>query len=133
MPVKGATAVKSYLKKISADIEGPKTVQALNHVLDTGIASAVYYAPVEYSTLVNSRRKEVVQTSSGWRGIAGFYVDYASYLEYNTNWSPRPPDKKEGPDWNPSARPGFLKYGFENEQSKRLIDSGVEAIYKGGL
>lgn len=133
MSVKGATAVRSYLKKISADIEGPKTVQALNYVLQTGMASAVYYAPIEYGTLVNSRRQEVTQTSSGWRGVAGFYVAYASYLEFNPDWSPRPPDKKAGPSWNSRARPGFLKYGFENEQSKRLIDSGVEAIYKGGL
>lgn len=133
MPVKGATAVKSYLRTIKADIEDKKTVQALNAVLQIGMASAVYYAPIEYGTLVNSRRQNVERNGSNWRAVGGFYVAYASYLEYNPDWSPRPPEQKAGPAWNARARPGFLKYGFENPDSQRQIDMTLEAIYKGGL
>ena len=133
MPVKGATAVKRYLSTIRSDIEEKKTVQALTAVGQIGMASAVYYAPIEYSTLVNSRRQGVSMVGGKWTFTGGFYVEYASYLEYNPNWSPRPPDKKAGPGFNPRARPGFLKYGFENNQSKRQMNAVLQSIYKGGL
>lgn len=129
MAVTGASEVRRRLQNISSEIENKRTVQALNAVGQIGMASAVRYAPIEYSTLVNSRKSKVTKDGGGWAFIGGFYVNYAAYLEFNPNWSPRPVDQKKGPAWNPRARPGFLNYGFTNQQSQKAMKKAAERIY----
>lgn len=117
-----------------------KALQFINAATSVGAASAKFYAPVAYSVLVNSQKVDVSESLKGIRGTVGFYVDYAKYLEgdenHTPNWKPKRPPKygsKNGRSpamaWNAQARPGFLKYGFENNSTQSQIDE-LRSIFK---
>jgi hypothetical protein len=87
------------------------------------------WAPVAYSTLVNSQNITVKVNGETVSGKVGFYVDYAKYLETNENWKPKKPPKygKAGSGkanaWNANATPHFLQKGFENPEPQREIEA----------
>jgi hypothetical protein len=99
-----------------------------------GATWSKYWAPVAYSALVNSQKVTITSTVSKVTGIVGFYVDYAKYLENGNNWKPKAPRKygsaKRGIPaanaWNPQAKPGFLKAGFEDPQPQAEIKSALK-------
>lgn len=130
MPVVGSTALRNNLRRFRDDIKDKKTAQAITAVMQVGMANAVRHAPIEYSVLVNSRFQDLKRGGYGWYGEAGFNVSYAVYLEKNENWSPRAPEDKAGPAWNPNAKPHFTRDGFESPSAKRQIGKTLEAVYK---
>lgn len=101
-----------------------------------GAASSKSYAPVAYSTLINSQNISITVNGEKINATVGYYVNYAKALETG-NWKPKPPpkygNKKKGRPaanaWNSKARPGFLKYGFENQSTINQINS-LKAIFK---
>jgi hypothetical protein len=118
MPAKpgkgGANVVRNY-KRVVGKMTGPRTESAMAKVLSIGMTGAKELAPLEYGPLINSAFRRTEKTQYGLRGVAGFAVGYAIYLHQNPNWSPRPPDKKTGPAWNPNATPKFLERGFTDK------------------
>lgn len=131
MPVVGGVALRNNLKKFRNDIKDKKTVQALVAVAQVGIGNAVRFAPIEYSTLVNSRFIErPVRENNGWSLTAGFNVNYAVYLETRENWKPRPVSEKKGPGANMKAKPHFLRDGFQSPEARRQIAKTLQAVYK---
>lgn len=129
MPVTNANQVKSKMRQTFKDIADNKAPQFVHAVISIGAAESKFYAPVEYSTLVNSQMMNVTQSGSQIIGEVSFNTDYAAYLEFNQNWKPRPVGDKKGPAWNPNARPGFLRWGFESPESQRAIEQ-AEKIFK---
>ena len=129
MPVTGVSKLKSNMKQTFRDIEEKKAVQFVNAVLSIGAAESREFAPVEYSTLVNSQLMEVDKSSFGVKGSLSYNTSYAAYLENNTKWKPRPIEKKKGPAWNPKATPHFLQKGFESSQSRAAIKRAID-IFK---
>ncbi len=113
--------LRSNMSQIFTDIDKKKSKQFVTAVLTIGWNESKEYAPVEYSTLVNSVRMEVDQTSSLVTGELSYNTKYAAYLENNENWKPKPVTEKAGPAWNPNATPHYLQKGFESSQSKTAI------------
>lgn len=74
------------------------------------------YTPVEYGILQNSQYRVVEGTQSGYRVRVGYTAKYAAAL-HDTFWSPRPPDQKAGPAWNPNASPKFLARAGNEEKT----------------
>lgn len=81
------------------------------------------YTPVEFSMLVNSQYRVVEAKPNGYRVKVGYTQEYAAPLHERTNWSPRPPDQKLGPAWNPNAKPKFLTMAAEEtrETQRRIV------------
>ena len=71
---------------------------------------ALEYTPVEYGMLANSQFRDIRDNGAGgFTARIGCTANYAAALHERTNWSPRPPEMKDGPAWNPRAKPGFLR------------------------
>lgn len=129
MPVKGIKEVKAKVGKIFADIHEKKAVQFTNAVLSIGQAHSMELAPVEHSLLVNSILKNVDVTPSGVDGALSYNTAYAARLEFKEDWKPVPPEQKDGPAWNPNAKPHYLKRGFEDAESQASIKQAFK-IFK---
>ena len=67
---------------------------------------------------------------SGIRGIAGFSAAYAIYLHQKTDWSPRRPEEKAGPGYNPNAEPKFLERGFTDRDQVAMMKKAIGSSYK---
>lgn len=74
---------------------------------------ALEFTPVEFSLLVNSQDRQTMAIPGGYRVSVVYTQNYAAALHNRDDWKPRPPDQKEGPAWNPKARPEFLAHGAE--------------------
>ena len=75
------------------------------------------YTPVEYSLLINSQYRRVDAYPNRYTVSVGYTQDYAAALHNRKDWSPRPPDAKQGPAWNPDAKPGFLTLGADETRT----------------
>ncbi len=100
-----------------------KAQQFVQSVAITGAGWAKQFAPIEYGTLINSQDIRLMQSVNNVYATVGFYTNYAVYLETNKDWRPRPSSEKAGPGYNPDARPGFLKYGFEGPEAQADIQN----------
>ena len=130
MPVTGVNKVKSNMKKILKDISDKKAVQFINAVVSIGASQSKEFAPLEYGTLVNSMFTDVGRLADGSViGSVSYMANYAAYLEFNTNWSPRPINMKAGPATNMAATPHFLRRGFEEPESTAAINK-AKSIFK---
>lgn len=129
MPVKGVNEVKRNMKQVFKDISSKKAVQFVTAVVNIGASESKEFAPVEYSTLVNSQVTEVDAKPGGVVGTVSFNTDYAAFLENNEKWKPRPVNAKKGTAWNPKATPHFLQKGFESTQSQTAINKAKD-IFK---
>lgn len=140
MPAKPGGApsdVKRNYAQVVGRMTGPKTEAAMAKVLSIGITGAKELAPLEYGTLMNSAFRRIEKTPTGILGVAGFAggmtqdgFNYAYYLHENTNWSPRRPENKKGPAWNPDAEPKFLEKGFISPQQMTLIQQAIRSSYE---
>jgi hypothetical protein len=136
MPVKVTNNMKRFRKQVEK-----RSVQFVASAISVGATWSKFYAPVAYSTLVNSQQTRTFQTFDGVSGSVSFSVSYAIHLEGTdtspANWSPKKPPKygneKRGIPranaWNPNAKPGFLKAGFEDPQPQAEIDR-LKTIFK---
>ena len=137
MPIKKggkAKAMQQYTAYVGR-MAGPKTKAAMTKVLSAGMTNAKEYAPVEYGTLVNSAFRRIEGSKeAGWTGYCGFAVHYALYLTgtdtYTPLWKPVAPENKEGPGWNPFAKPRFLQLGFTGPLAKEEIQRIIRESYK---
>ncbi len=129
MPITGVKAVKQNMKRIFKDINDKKAPQFVNAVLSIGQAHSMELAPIEFSTLVNSVIRDVDVSGMRISGTLSYNTKYASALEFRMDWKPLPPDQKLGPAWNPNAKPGFLRKGFNDQESRNLIKK-AEDIFK---
>jgi len=133
MPAKAGKGGKQLKRKYAVFVgkmTGPRTESAMAKVLSIGMTGAKELAPLEYGTLINSAFRRIEYTPHGIRGVAGFTAAYAIYLHENRNWSPRPPDKKTGPGWNPNAKPKFLERGFTDPDQRALMQKAIGSSYK---
>lgn len=130
MSLKGFSSLVSNLESFSKDIEVKKPVQTINAILQVASAISVQYAPVEYSVLINSRRQRVDNVGGKIVGVFGYYTDYAAYLNFSPDWSPRPPERKAGPSWNPNATMGFIQKGFESSEARAQIQKVITEVNK---
>lgn len=134
MPAKGMQAVRSKLAKVFEDIAGPMTEQTLTEILIIGGGYADTLTPIATSTLVNSRYRELKQTSDGWTGRYGYTAAYAAAVHDKPGTLkgqnvPRNPaslgnvwDGGLGPN---SAEPDFLRKGFERDGLADIKDAIV--------
>lgn len=125
MPVNGVKSVQANYRKVIRQISQDKAQSTL---IQIGVIAAGYakrFTPIEYNTLVNNQFRDVSVTPRGWRLTVGYVAAYAAALEIRTDWQPRPPEMKEGPAWNPNAKPGFLQAGFEDSQPKGQIENAI--------
>lgn len=81
------------------------------------------YVPVEYGLLANSQYREVRDNGAGgYFARIGYTADYAAALHERKDWSPRPHEMKQGPAWNPRAKPSYLTAaGEETKVTVRRI------------
>lgn len=130
MPVTGANKIKSRMKSFVGDVTNKKSLQFINAVgAQAGILSKEK-APLEFGTLHNSQRFDVVKGAGYIKGTLSYNTMYASILNDGIfKWKPRPPDKKAGSAWNPNATMRFLEYPFESSNGKAMINKYLE-IFK---
>lgn len=74
-------------------------------------------APVEYSILINSQYRRLDAYPTRYTVSIGYTADYAAALHNRKDWSPRPPDQKAGPAWNPNAQPGWLTWAGDTTRT----------------
>lgn len=129
MPVTGASAVRKNMRAIFKDIEEKKAVQFVTAVVSIGASQSKQWAPLEYGDLINSQYQTTTKSGNGVIGEVGFIANYAAFLEFRNDWSPRPESMKEGPSANLNATPHFLRRGFEDPESVKLIDQAAN-IFK---
>lgn len=132
---KGGNQLKRKYAAYVGRMTGPRTEEAMTLVLSIGIGYAKEYAPLEYGTLINSAFRRIEKKPfGGFRGIAGFAVNHAVYLNGDAThtplWKPRPPEDKSGPGWNPFATPRFLDLGFTGPIPKPEIQEAIRNSYK---
>lgn len=97
--------------KMPRDIE-----RALTTVGVVVANKALEYTPVEFSLLVNSQYQILSVSPNSYSVRVGYTQDYAAPLHERKDWSPRPPGVKDGPAWNPSAKPKFLTSAAKEER-----------------
>lgn len=140
MPAKSGRGAKDVNKNYAAFVgkmTGHKTQAATAKVLVIGMTRAKELAPVEYNDLAGSAYHRVTKGANGVQGVGGFLAgitkdgfNYALKLHNTRNWSPRRPEDKEGPAWNPDASPFFLKRGFTDPDQKALMLRAIKTEMK---
>ena len=130
MPVVGANQIKARMKSFVSDVSTKKSLQFVNSVVAQAGILSKEKAPLEFGTLHNSQRVDVVKNAAGVKGTLSYNTLYASILnDGKYKWKPRAPANKKGPAWNPNATPHFLEYGFESPEGKANIQKYLE-IFK---
>ena len=114
-------ATAKSIKKQIADINKRSAVlftKTIPKKIERGLTASLVvvgnkaneYVPLEFGLLVNSQFKEIRGNGAGgYTARIGYTANYAAALHERTNWSPRPPEMKDGPAYNPRAKPGFLR------------------------
>ena len=126
MPVKGTNTVKRNMRQTFKDISEKKAHQFVTTVLSIGYTASLEHAPIEYSNLINSVTMMTDTSAGRTSGEVRYNASYAAYLEFNETWKPRPVGMKDGPAWNPNAKPHFLRDGFESSESQAAIKRATE-------
>lgn len=121
MPLKGVSQVRSRYQAVIKDIAETKTIKVVAAIVATGAAWAKLYTPLDTSALINSQRKSVSQSGSAIVGKVWYSQDYAVWLETKDTWKPI---KKK------TAKPHFLKSGFEDEGPQSEINEIIRNGYK---
>lgn len=140
MPAKPGKSAKDVNRAYSVFVggmTGPKTKAAITKVMVVGMTYAKDHAPVEYSTLINSAYRRTEGSAPDFMGVCGFAggasdkgFNYALYLHEKKNWSPRSPNRKSGPAWNPNATSNYLADGFTLPKQKTMINKVLGSEYK---
>ena len=122
MPLKGVEKVRGRYQALIKEISGPRTLKVVNDILSKGAAYAKLYTPVDKTFLINSQRKKATDLGSGVVvGRVWYSQEYAIWLETRDHWTPR---KK------PTAKPHFLKSGFEDPEPQADIKDIIKQWYK---
>lgn len=122
MPLKGVEKVRGRYQALIKEISGPRTLKVVNTIIATGAAYAKLYTPTDTNALINSQRKKVTELGSGVVvGRVWYSKEYALWLETRDHWTPR---KKA------TAKPHFLKLGFEDPEPQADIKDIIKQWYK---
>lgn len=121
MPLKGVSRVRSSYSRVIRDITTRRSRLVVSAIIATGAAWAKMYTPVDTSALINSQRRLTSNEGSAVVGRVWYSQDYATWLENSDKW--RPIKKK-------SAKPHFLKSGFEDEGPVSEINEIIRNGYK---
>ena len=121
MPLKGVSQVRGRYAATIKDIAENKTMKVVTAIVATGSAWAKLFTPLDTSALINSQRKSVSQSGGAIVGKVWYSQDYAVWLETKDTWKPR---KKK------SAKPHFLRSGFEDEGPQSEIKEIIRNGYK---
>lgn len=125
MPLKGVSQVRGRYSQVIREITGPTTVKVIVAIVSVGAAWSKLYVPVDTAALINSQRKAVGRSGAGQGstvvGRVWFQQNYAVWLEENPNWKP---NKKK------TAKPHFLRSGFEDEGPQSEIKEIIRNGYK---
>jgi len=121
MPIKGVSAVRANYSRVINEVSGPKTVKVVAAIVSIGAGYAKLFTPVDTSALINSQRKSVSQSGGAIVGKVWYSQEYSVWLETKSNWTPR---KKK------TAKPHFLKSGFEDEGPQSEINEIIRNGYK---
>lgn len=127
MPVK----VTNNFPKFKTTVE-KKAAQFIIAAAGVGAKWSRYWAPIEFSRLVNSQRIDTFAQGTEFIGRVSFDTKYAIFLEKNPKWKPRPVELKKGPAANMRAKPGFLRAGFEDHEPQREIQLLKSKVFKIG-
>jgi len=127
--IRGVKTIKSNMRSVAIDVTNNKTIQFVNAVgAQAGILSKDK-APMEYGTLHNSQRFDVVSGQGYVVGTLSYNTMYASILNNGIyKWRSRPPERKAGPAWNPNATTHFLEYGFESKEAVMMISKFLKVF-----
>lgn len=121
MPAHGLPQVRRGMSVLLRDISETKTRRAVAAIVSTGAGYAKLWTPVDTAALINSQRKSVKSEGGAIVGRVWYTQHYAYWLEHNPNWTGR---KK------PSARPGFLRLGFEDSAPQAVIKRILDGVYR---
>ena len=128
MPLKGVSQVRGRYQAVIKDIAENKTMKVIVAIVAEGAANAKNFTPVDTSTMVNSQRKSFERGGTAVIGTVGYYsgfsktgFSYQMHLETTDNWKPT---KKA------SAKPHFLRSGFEDPDSQEAIKNIIRNGYK---
>ena len=122
MPLKGVSQVRGRYAATIKDITENKTMKVVTAIVATGASYAKLYTPIDTSALINSQRKKVSEMGSGVVvGRVWYSQEYALWLETRDHWTPR---KKA------TAKPHFLKLGFEDPEPQADIKDIIKQWYK---
>ena len=114
---KQVAAIQNNAKRVIKDKIPLNIERALTAVGVVVANKAQEYTPIEYGLLQNSQYRLIEATPTSYRVKVGYTANYAAPLHDRTDWSPRPPDQKAGPAWNPRAKPRFLYSAAEEEMT----------------
>lgn len=121
MPLKGVSQVRGRYQAVIKGITETKTMKVVTAIVATGASWAKLYTPVDISTLINSQRKRVRPENGVVVGRVWYEAEYAVWLETKDTWKPI---KKK------TAKPHFLKSGFEDEGPQSEINEIIRNGYK---
>lgn len=112
-----ASGVKESISQLNAvinDIQGRKSVRAIQSAILIGGTRAALYTPIDTSTLLNSQYREMFVNGSRITGRVGYSANYAVYVH-----DPNYPMKFR----RATAQKEFLYKGFEDERA--TIDQAI--------
>lgn len=143
MPVRGLEQAIRRTNDIERDIAEVRAERGITAALITGQAFASMLTPVDTSFLINSQYRSVKTESGRVIGAVGYTSLYAAAVHGMSGKLKGQPrghfgKTKDGVEfgggtgngryWDPSAEPGFLTKGFEENQE--LIDQAFYGAMK---
>lgn len=141
--IKGIKQVSDNINALIGDIQGKKAVRAIQAGMLIGGAQAAIYTPIDTSTLINSQFREMTVSGTRLAGKVGYSAKYAMYVHSASGKLKGQPRADfgvtragvafgggtgTGKYWDPNAKPGFLKAGFE--ESRQQIEAAMEREMK---
>ncbi|EFC5129656.1 hypothetical protein [Escherichia coli] len=113
--VKGISQARKNLNALVGDIQGRKTIRAMQSALIIGGSQAALYTPIDTSTLLNSQFRDITVNGNRVTGRVGYSANYAVYVH-----DPSVPQTF----LRSTARKEFLTKGFEDMRSQ------IDAVIK---
>ena len=113
--VKGISPARKNLNALVGDIQGRKTIRAMQSALIIGGSQAALYTPIDTSTLLNSQFRDITVNGNRVTGRVGYSANYAVYVH-----DPSVPQTF----LRSTARKEFLTKGFEDMRSQ------IDAVIK---
>lgn len=129
--VQGIQRVQSNFKKLTAEIAGKRTEQAVYAVMTTAGNFAALKTPIATSNLINSHFVEIKSEPGAVTGRNGYTASYAAAVHNSpgTNVGQNTPRENNlGYMWDPDAEPGFLAKGLE--EVKPMVPGILKKVFR---
>ncbi|MBI6529076.1 HK97 gp10 family phage protein [Proteus vulgaris] len=137
--VRGIFQANANLRALVNGIQDKRAARAMYMALNIGASQAALYTPIDSSTLINSQFREITVRGTRLTGRVGYSAKYAMYVHNASGKLKGQPradfgvtrdgvsfggGTKTGKYWDPSAKPRFLKAGFD--ESRQQIEEAIE-------